>query len=33
MGHGAALSFMLFIAILLFTVVLFKVFPEHADND
>lgn len=33
MGHGAALSFMLFVAILAFTVVLFKLFPEETDND
>ncbi len=33
MGHGAALSFMLFLAILLFTIVLFKVFPEQVDNE
>jgi ABC-type sugar transport system permease subunit len=33
MGHGAALSFMLFLAILLFTIVLFKLFPEQVDNE
>jgi multiple sugar transport system permease protein len=33
MGNGAALSFMLFVAILLFSVVLFKLFPEQVDNE